>query len=195
MEEIAQQLKTSINKLLTVGDWKSSAFLQLAEKKLREFEGESDRLIKVLSTDPNKSGTVVKHEDIIVSRAVGDGYIQVFILLYQVESNDLKKWYHDVEMLTQQCSTRPVYLEESFAQECIRSKTNGIERNGYAVVNVKKNDFYKQEIQAVDILGHNLVNLKENSVKLENIVEFIIANKQHYVIRNNELVSFGRIGG
>ena len=40
----------------------------------------------------------------------------------------------------------------------------------------------------MDAYGHQLFVLKENSVKLENIVEFVLANKQHYVIHDDALV-------
>ena len=115
------------------------------------------------------------------------GYSQVFILLYQVDSANLQGWYRTIKTLTDYSVTRPAYKDEAYAREFIRSKASGIERNGYAIVNIKSDDFYNVEQPPVDACGHQLFVLKENSIKLENIVEFVLANKQHYAIRDEAL--------
>jgi Dot/Icm secretion system protein IcmQ len=185
--EIGKKLKDILDNILTVGEWDSSLFLRNVAVKLR---GLRDKIEKLCQTNEGKVAGI--SQDSTVRRKAPPGYIPVFILLYQVDSSNLPSWYSSIKNLSEYSVSRPAYKDESHIQEFIRTKTTGIEHNGYVIVNVKEQDFYQIEPQ-VDFLGHPLVSLKEGAVKLENIVEFIHANKSHYAIRDNELVYLDKI--
>lgn len=186
--KIAEKIKEIINSILTTGDWECSIFLKASIIKLRKLLTEAEQLSHLGEQAKQDQNTI------IISKNKGrgstpPGYCQTFILLYQVDSADLQGWYNTIKTLTGYSVTRPVYKNETYAREFISSKTSGIERNGYAVVNVKIDDFYNNEEQPqLDGCGHQLFVLKENSIKLENIIEFVLANKQNYAVGENALI-------
>lgn len=186
--EIAKKVKGVIDSVLATGDWKSSIFLKASAARLRELLVEADGLLRLGEQANQGQGATAVANKIVQQRTVPPGYCQVFILLYQVDSTNLQGWYRTVKTLMDYSVTRPAYKDEAFAKEFIRSKASGIERNGYVVVNVKSDDFYNVEQPPVDACGHQLFVLKENSIKLENIVEFVLANKQHYAVSDNALI-------
>ncbi|EKE01730.1 MAG: IcmQ [uncultured bacterium] len=184
-DEIVSRTKKVIDGVLAEGDWEHSVFLKVEAAKLRLLCDELGKLVRYKGQGLGSEFVVNKTSD---RRAVSPGWSQVFILLYQANDTDLYSWYRTIKTLTEHSVSRPAYKDESHAQEFIRSKTAGVEHNGYAVVNVKDEDFYDAEAAPVDAYGHQLFVLKENSVKLENIVEFVHANKKHYAIHDNELI-------
>lgn len=186
--EITKKVKDVIDSVLATGDWESSIFLKASAARLRELLVEAEGLLRLGEQTNQGQGAGSVANKIAQQRTVPPGYCQVFILLYQVDSTNLQGWYRTVKTLTDYSVTRPAYKDEAFAKEFIRSKASGIERNGYVVVNIKSDDFYNVEQPPVDACGHQLFVLKENSVKLENIVEFVLANKQHYAVSDNELI-------
>ncbi len=187
--ELSKELRDILDEVLTTGDWQSSIFLKTAANKLRAIRDKSDNLFNsgnvatVVNTNASKD---------IARKPVPPGYSQVFVLLYQVDSANLQGWHRNIKTLADYSVTRPVYKDENHAKEVIRSKTMGVDRNGYAVVNVKDSDFSESENQT-DQFGHPLFILKQGAVKLENIVEFIHCNVKRYAMRDNELVYLNEI--
>lgn len=188
LNEIAKKIGEIIDNLLATGNWEKSIFLKASVAKLLELRAEARRLSLLDGQIQQEQNGATVAAKTIQRRAILPGYSQVFILLYQVDSANLQEWYRTVKTLTDYSVTRPAYKDESYAKEFIRSKTSGIERNGYAVVNIKNDAFYDVESPPVDSCGHQLFALKENSIKLENIVEFVLANKQRYAIHDEALL-------
>jgi hypothetical protein len=187
LNEIAEKIGEIIDNLLATGYWENSIFLKASAAKLRGLRAEAQRLSLFGGQTQQEQKAATVAAKTIQRRAVLPGYTQVFILLYQVDSANLQEWYRTVKTLTDYSVTRPAYKDEAYAKEFIRSKASGIERNGYAVVNIKNDDFYDVENPPVDSCGHQLFALKENSIKLENIVEFVLANKQRYALHDEAL--------
>lgn len=185
--EIAKKLKDIIDGVIATGDWGQSFFLKNSVGKLQEL---SNKAAQLFSSE--KQNTDANDNAIVEKRTILPGYSQVFILLYQVNGADLDGWYRTVKTLIEYSVTRPVYKNEEHVKEFIRAKASGVEHNGYAVVNIKDSDFYSNEQVSIDSLGHQLFALKENAVKLENIVEFVHANTKRYVISNDKLVLLGK---
>lgn len=188
--EIARKVATIIDAILATGDWENSIFLKASTVKLQKFRVAAERLSHLGQQDESSTDVIDK----TTRRRIPPGYSQVFILLYQVDGANLQSWYHIIKTLMDYSVTRPVYKSESYAQECIRAKKDSdIARNGYAVVNIKNENFYGEEQASVDAFDHQVYVLKENSVKLENIVEFVHANKNYYAIYDNKLVALDGI--
>jgi len=187
MEEIAKQLREIINNILNTGDWESSIFLKQAAVKLRNLLLEADRLCKNFALQQN---TTTKKNNVTktIESEIPFDYVQVYVLLYQMDGNNLDAWYENIKSLVNYSANKSIYKNKNHIEEFIRSKGNNITHSGYIVVNVKNNDFNNTEAPSLDIYSHELLILKEDAIKLENIVEFVLANKQHYVIENNKLV-------
>jgi Dot/Icm secretion system protein IcmQ len=182
--DFVEKLKKMVTTVLSVGDWGNSIFLKASSTKLTKLYDEAQNLL----TTGEKIVSKRCIDTPIDKRSVPKGYVQIFILLYQVDGSNLASWYRNVAMLTEYGVARPAYKEEVFIRELIRSKSSDIERSGYVVVNVKESDFYNADQVSLDMLGHQLFTLKEKTIKLENIVEFVHANKEHYIIEDDKLI-------
>jgi hypothetical protein len=187
MEETAKKLRQIIDNTLNTGDWNNSIFLKQAAMKLRNLLLEADRLSKIFATQPaiaKKPGAMVK----TIKSEVPADFVQVYVLLYQIDGANLTAWHENIKSLVGYSANRSVYKNQDHIEEFIRAKNKTISCSGYVVINVKSNDFYHNETPTLDIYNHELLILKEDAIKLENIVEFVLANKQHYRIENNKLV-------
>jgi len=180
--EFGKKLIDILDDVLATGDWESSLFLKSSATKLQKLRAEIE---KVCITGGVEIKTSVVNKD---SKIIPPGYTQVFILLYQVDGANLQGWHRTIKNLEEYNVTRPAYKDESYAREFIRSKVASIDCNGYVVVNVKDDDIYK--VDAPDAFGHQLFALREKAIQLENVFEFVHANKKRYVVRDNELVLF-----
>ena len=98
----------------------------------------------------------------------------------------MQLWQKLLRSIDQHSLTRPTYKSEAPVRELIRSKPDP-NRLGYAVVAVKEEDIMKLASPSVDPLGHELVTLREHAAKLENIIEFVHANKKHYIYKDHTL--------
>lgn len=188
MEETAKQLREIINNILNTGNWDNSVFLKQASAKLRNLLLEANRLSKIFAQQQNTDIGINKNS---ISRAIKSeipsDYTQVYVLLYQIDGNNLDTWYENIKSLVGYSANKSVYKSREHIEEFIRSKGSNIAHNGYVVVNVKSNNFYNNEVPTLDMYNHELLALKENAIKLENIIEFVLANKQHYIIEDNKL--------
>ena len=190
VNEIARQVEATINALLANGDWVKSLFLKAIASKFQTMLLAVRHLVQLAQQDEPHAAV----QKVARNKETPPGYSRVFMLLYQVDGTNLQSWYRTIKTLTDYTVTRPVYKNEDYAQECMRAKKDTeIERNGYIIVNIKNEDIYGEEYVSVDNFQHNMYVLKENAVELENILEFIHANKRHYAIHDNELVLLDKL--
>lgn len=185
--DFGKQLLAVLTGILASGDWESSLFLKVEADRLKEFSGQIGTLLK---SDEPKLDIIARD---VARPQLPLGYSHVFILLYQIDGANLQNWYNNIKNLGQYSATRPAYIDEKHAQEFIRSKVANIERNGYVVANVKSGDFYQEGEKLFDPFGHELVSLKDKAVQIENVVEFVHANKRRYAISDNKLVLLGEV--
>lgn len=179
--EIGKKLLDILETLLKTGNWEASLFLKASANRLRELKVEAARLARIEETKDALTNVAV------LQKALPPGYLQVYISLYQVDSANLLTWHRTIKSLVEHSVTRPVYRNEAFVQEFVRSKTD-IDHHGYAIVQINTNDILKIEPAPIDPFGHELLVLRENAVKVENIVGFVYANKKRYWFKENNLV-------
>jgi intracellular multiplication protein IcmQ len=187
---VAKKIKDIITDVLATGDWGNSEFLQVSARGLHDLTNKIDKLISLVEQNKQDEKAIDVGDKVAKMKIVPSGYCQVFILLYQVENTNLQSWYKLIKNLAEHNVSKPVYKDENHVKEFIRSKKTNIEHNGYVVVNVKNDDFYNEEKLPVDSCGHDLFMLKENAISLENIIEFVLANGQHYAVCDNALISY-----
>ncbi|MBU0744316.1 MAG: type IVB secretion system protein IcmQ [Gammaproteobacteria bacterium] len=185
--DLGKKLIAILDGVLAIGDWDNSLFLKTSASKLKKLREQAQQLCvgeeDITANDDNKE---------FYQECVLPGHSQVFILLYQVDGANLQTWLGTIKNLTEYSVTRPAYKDVVHVQGAIRSKSSPLDHSAYVVVNVKDDAFQPGE-QQMDSLGHPLVSLSEDAVKLENIVEFVHGNKKRYAIRDNKLVFLGEI--
>lgn len=179
--EIGQRLVVILDGLLKTGNWENSLFLRASANRLRQLKDEAQRLAQ-----SGASAQGVRLQD-AKDKIFAAGYIQVYVYLYQVDGSSLRNWQSAIKSLMEHSSSRPAYKTEEHVQEFIRSKTD-LERHGYVVVNIKESDVYKLGSTPMDPLGHPLLTLKDDAIKLENIYRFIHANKKTYIVQEQQLI-------
>ncbi len=167
--EISRKLVKILDKLLSKGDWGSSPLLRTTKKKFQNYKDEAESL----AAEPEVA------EEALVNHRVPEGYRKVFISLYQSEGRNLQLWQNMLKSLARFSISRPVYDNEDYVQEVIRSKPEPV-RHAYAVVVVREDDIIQNGRVKTDPLGHELIVLRERAVELRNILEFVHANKKHY---------------
>jgi Dot/Icm secretion system protein IcmQ len=182
LPKIVSKLKKIFSDVLAVGDWESSIFLKNAAAKIRELQNRLEKIDqgKIVENQVAAAGKVDQQGEL------AQGVIKVFVLLYQVDGTNIEWWYKTIKSLQEYNVTRPVYKDESYAEEFIRSKVSNVERNGYVAVYVNEKDLYKTG--TADSLGHQLFTLRENAIVLENVIEFVHANKNRYKMGEGELI-------
>jgi len=185
--ELGEKLIGVLNSLLHNGDWESSLFLRTMKRRIQDVIDETSSV--VAQEDESSTGI----SDIgSATQMLPTGYIRIYILLYQTEGNKLLNWQYALKTLLDYNVSRPTYKDESHVQELIRSKKD-VERYGYAVINIKSTDIYEKEQMPKDVFNHEMLILKENALKRENIVGFVHAVKRRYNFVDGELVYKGEI--
>jgi hypothetical protein len=185
--DLSKQLNGILDEILATGDWESSLFLKGVATKLQKIRNENEKLAN--------SGTVTTQVVNVVDttrKPAPAGYVQVFVLIYQAVGSDLPGWFANIKTLADYSGTRPVYKDEAHIKEFIRAKTATMDRNAYVVVNIKESDF-EQTGEQIDQFNHQLFLLKQGSLKLENVVEFVHLNKKRYAMGDKELVYLGDV--
>lgn len=177
LRKIAQKMVTLFEELFAACDWNSSLFIRNAVKPLHELHKEAEQILHQLSADA--SAAKAQNQEILYPTA-RPGYIKVFISLYQSEGANLQKWQSVLKNMVGQVVNRPVYREEAHVLELLRSKSDAM-RQAYAVVYVPEVTLISsyQGKASVDQFGHELLTLKDNAVKLENIIEFVHLGKRY----------------
>ena len=194
MSDIKKQIKLNkkiidlLSGLLESGDWNASLFLKVASKQLHNLRDEAKALLEQsVSLDEN---VVSIQESAPKKPALKEGQIEVFVALYQAQSNDLEKWKETLLTLTTNTVGRPVYRDESHVIKAIQVRGN-LPQEGYAVVYVDEEDIFNipASRQVKDSLGNELLSLQQGAVRPDDIHEFIHPEaQQRYLFSSGRLV-------
>jgi intracellular multiplication protein IcmQ len=153
------------------GNWDGSLLYQAIGKKLRGF---SEELKKELNIEPNDSIPVTPTEmmDIIKQKS---GLVEIYISVYCTEGRNLKKWELVLSNLLRQIVSRPIYKREKDIRDVIQSKENPF-NDAYLVAYITEMDILKPSFRdkaLLDRFGHELIRLKEASLKPENLTKLV----------------------
>lgn len=177
--KLKNELLTLFDKALADGNWEASLYFRTVGKRLRELR---QRIVEEIDTGES---------EVKVSCSVSqpkEGFIKVYISIYQADSANLDRWRSTVKALADYSINRPTYRAQEHIEAILRAKTD-VRREAYVVVHVRENSIIPQYPgrAMTDRFGNELVTLKEGSVKLENIIEFVHEGKR-YSINHGEFV-------
>ncbi|MBN2689032.1 MAG: Dot/Icm secretion system protein IcmQ [Gammaproteobacteria bacterium] len=180
--EATEKLIKIFENLLNDADWDSTLLLRTSKKKIVALKEEAEdlarRLRQKIEGDPD---TVRDHGE------TPKGWLKVYVSLYQSQGGNMTLWQEMLKSLDRYAVTRPIYKQEEDVQASIRAKPE-IEKHAYAVVMVKQDDILNFDNPSADRTGYELFSLKEHSIKQENIVKFIHANRKTYKLHKGFLV-------
>jgi intracellular multiplication protein IcmQ len=177
--EIGRQFVATLEDLLKVGDWEASLFLRVAQKKLQELRDEAIAISEDLAEAAKEKDEHAGKER--------QGYIKVYISIYQSDSHNLVKWQNTLKGISEYSVSRPIYRNEEHIQEMIRSKRSPNE--AYATVYIKESDIISPYTGKIieDRWGHELLTIRGGTLLPANIVEFI-HNDKKYTFKNGKLL-------
>ena len=176
----ANQLRTkllqTLDHIIQNGRWEGNLFLKNIQKKLQQMRADLSAKIEAEEEKP-----LLMTDTSLQAR---EGYELVYIEIYQAACENLDNWLSTIKNLSTHYVSRPIYRDESYVQELVRSKRS--RTDAYVAVWVKSGNIILQP-GVRDRFGHELLKLKEGSVENSNIVRFS-HDKIVYNYKDNALI-------
>ncbi len=176
------ELIRALDQMIADGNWEGGLFFQAAGKKLRAL---STELKTELQLTEEAQPSAVEVIDYVKQKS---GLVEIYISVYCIEGRNIKKWENVLANLPRQVVSRPVYKREKDIKDTINTKENPV-NDAYVVTYVTDMDILKPSFRdkaLVDRFGHELLRLKENAVKPENITKLVHVTGE-YAYRKNML--------
>lgn len=176
------ELIRALDKAIANGHWEGGLFFQAAGKKLRDL---SERLKKELNLDDQNMPSATEMIDYVKQKS---GLVETFIGVYCAEGSDIRRWESVLGSLPKQVVGRPIYKREKDIKDIIATKENQV-NDAYIIAYVTEMDILKPSFRdkaIVDRFGHELIRLKDNTLKVENITKLIHLSGE-YTFRNGKL--------
>ena len=177
----------ALDEAIEKGPWEHNLFFRGIGKKLRDIRDRFERELGLGELRNQLSGSSDKR-NAAPTVTTSDQFTTVYISLYQAEGSNLQKWASVITNLTDNAISRPVYKNEEDIQAAIRAKEYKL-NDGFIAVNVPHETLVKPfgDKPPLDRFGRELLVLKENAVKIENILYFVHVSGR-YTLRGNTLV-------
>lgn len=176
------ELIRALDQMIADGNWEGGLFFQAAGKKLRTLSAE---LKTELQLTEDKQPSAIEIVDYVKQKS---GLLEIYISVYCIEGRNIKKWEIVLENLPRQIVSRPIYKREKDIKETINAKENPV-NDAYVVAYVTEMDILKPSFRdkaLVDRFGHELLRLKDNALKSENITKLVHLTGE-YAYRKNLL--------
>jgi intracellular multiplication protein IcmQ len=161
----------ALNDAIEQGPWDESNFLRAIGKNLREIrDGFSNQ---VNATEINQSKMIAQFAK---KTALRSGQQEIFIALYSSEGTKLQSWERILINLPKQMISRPIYADEADVRAIIRTKENK-HNEAFVSMYINHSDVLQLPPDKIprDKLGKPLLTLKDKSLALDNIHQFVSA--------------------
>lgn len=181
-KRINAQIVEILHNLLETGNWEASLFLRTAHKRLQAFYDQALALEKQFEKEVSES------HDQVHKMKMQQGYVKVYVSIYQSDPYNLIKWENTLKSIKEYSINRPIYRSEEYIEEMIRSK-HGSPNEAYVVIYIPGTDIipaYAGKLIA-DRWGHELLTLRDNSLRPENIAEFVHQGRR-YIFSEGKLL-------
>lgn len=166
----ARKILAALDKAIAEGPWDKTVFLSAMGKKLLELR---TRFKQELDLAEQSALKEAKKSVVGLFNNTHPELKEVFISLYNVDGNNIRKWEKIIEALEHHPVTRSVYGSEDEIKALFRTKTNLI-NEGYVAVYIPQSSIIHTTADKTphDRLGYELLLLKDKAVKLDNIHYF-----------------------
>ena len=159
----------ALDKLIAEGHWEGGLFFQAAGKQLRDLSAQLKEELQI-DTDAQTAATEMK--DLVKQHS---GLVEIFISVYNADGRNIGKWELVLSNLIKQLISRPIYKREKDIKDSINAKENPI-NDAYAVAYINEMDILTpsfRDKKPLDRYGHELLIIKENGLKPENITKLV----------------------
>lgn len=179
-EEVQKSLEVlkALDKAIGEGPWDKSLLLKAIGKKLQDAR---EHFIQDLDLQAIIDQVAVSQDT--APQALHVDFTEVYVSLYQAQGTTIPKWAAILTSLTQLSITRPIYKNEEDIRASIRAKAFQA-NDAYVVVKIRKSDVLPapEGKTPVDRFGRELMVLKENVIRPENITRFVhLTGEYHFI--------------
>ncbi|MAH61228.1 MAG: hypothetical protein CMF42_02950 [Legionellales bacterium] len=117
------------------------------------------------------------------------GYTKLYVVLYQVEGDNLLRWEIVLKSISTVSSGRPVFDDEAAARQA--TTTNANPKTGYVAIWVDDMNIIQQpdEMALKDMNGNKIITIKQNALSTSNILYFVHGLNVTYDYTNNKLIA------
>lgn len=175
-QEARERLVNALDKAINEGQWEGSLFFRNILKRLHEIR---EYVVAELSDPEQDAGANAGVADTIAKQE--QGYQKVYIAIYQAQGDRLSGWTNAVSKLSDYYISRPAYQIEDHVREMVNAKRS--RNDAYVAIWVHQEDILTTN-KTLDRWGHELLTLREGSVKVENIIEFVHDNYKYSLVGN-----------
>lgn len=170
--EINRKLLEILDELIADSCWDKSLFLKASSK---EWINLREKLANQLDCDSSSDPTLFQksaHLNSAIEKIPKDK-LQVYVGLYLNDGTKLPSWERSMANLIEKSSSRPIYQDEVKAKDAMAKQGNS-PNIAYIEVLINKSDIVPMPEKLVtDRFGHELLTLREDALRLENIRRFI----------------------
>ena len=183
-KELIEKDAEDYKKLLSIKDlqmWQSSNVMQLYYKKYLKALEEYKKLHEL------GQAYLVKQDE-FANADSRPGYQTLYVVLFQVESDNMLRWEIVLKAIKTVYTGRPIFNDESAARKATVEQGNL--KTGYAAIWVSDVDIISTQsaLAMKDAFGNQIVVLQPNALKSSNIRYFIHGNGRKYDYIDYKLV-------
>lgn len=160
---LTRQLIALLEETLSAGNWESSLLLHNLAKKIHDQHAQ----LKINEQTLQDQLSPLKNTD----EQLSDDQCLVFVSLYQADSQNMEKWAQQLRQISHLVLTRPVYDQEEFILQSIRSRQLQA-TEAYAVMRILKTSIKFADLPKRDRFDQPLLSLVERSVSSSDILSF-----------------------
>jgi len=188
-EEQLSEISKKLDETIDSTNWESSSFLKIVGSRLKKIKEKFTNDSKEYLASAN-ANLRLKNTDLINRIAERAGQKLIFISIYNSDGQSLNAWEKIIHNITKQYITRPIYNNEEDISNLIKSKVNKI-NEAYISVYVSSDSYLNvlPEKLPKDKLGKKMILLKDNVIKLENIVNMIHIGNVYNWEKNKLVIS------
>ena len=152
----------------------------------QKFRFVQDRLSTLMAELEKKLEVITLKEEKEKNRLSEDEML-VYVYLFNAQGLMLRSWENMLtpKVFYEYSVNRPIYVEKSYIESLVRSKTNKVQ-HAYLTVALKKVDLKTDT--AVDPLGNPMARVKEGSLHFQGLIQFTHNGNDYNVSPEGEIL-------
>lgn len=172
---LCRSLLSTLNDVLSAEDWSKSPFISKMVEPIQALRSELEALEKGLEDNKKAkkpSSRLFSSARSAIDQAAGDP-VTVFILLYQQDGPNMRKWATQLKNLSQSIISRPIYGSEKEVINMLKNRDH-LETDGYIKMTIPSSLLLDQGTdQRTDRLGQPLLALISSNIHSDTVEYFV----------------------
>lgn len=186
---LIKQLLEAFDKTISSKVWRKSLFLSAILTKIKELRA---KVINLLASYEGKQASQGEISQSNSNQKDNPHIKPVYIYLYNVDGDNLRKWEKLLVNIDKQAITRPIYSHKEDVLKVIQANKSLSRKNeAYIIAQLNEQDIlYNDNNKAsCDKLGHELISIKDKALNASHVQCFCHVSGS-YRFLNGKLVLF-----